>query len=235
MKKGDKKKRDKALKRRAQSKMARGQQRAIGMIHPALRLLKQARTYSFENCWVQDDWQENGLAVVCVARRQPNGNILFGVYLVDYYCLGVKDAYFNADIPPATFQREFLPKIFRAAGKPISISADLAHEIIYGAAEYARQFGFRPHADFDRAQMVLDPPEMHPRTGAVTFGKDGKPFYISGPHDNVNAIMRQLARAAGEDNYNYLAHIDDPSKIWIEDEEDEGEGEGEGEGEEDDF
>ncbi len=65
--------------------------------------------------------------------------------------------------------------------------------------EYAAQFGFQPHRDFKLAQNVLDPPDAHPRTGKVEFGKDGKPFYIAGPHDNVNAILRQLARTAGKD------------------------------------
>ena len=221
MKKGDKKKQHKALKRRTQSKTARSLQRAVSMIHPALRHLNQARSYPIENCWVQEDWQESGLAVVCVARRQPDGNIVFGVYMVDCYCLGVKDAYFNVDILPSVFQREFLPKIFSSAGTPIDLSPDLAHEIVYGAVEYAKQFGFRPHADFKRAQLVLDPPEAHPRTGAVTFGKDGKPFYVSGPHDNVDAIMRQLARATGEGNFHFMTRLEELPEDLFEEEPDE--------------
>lgn len=221
MKKGDKKKQQKALKRRAQSQAARSLQRAVSMLHPALHHLRQARHYPLENCWVQKNWQDSGLAVVCVARRQPDGNIVFGVYLVDYYCLGVKDAYFNVDIPPAVFQRDFLPKIFRSAGTPTRISPDLAHEIVYGAAEYAQQFGFRPHADFKRAQLILDPPEAHPRTGAVTFGKDGQPFYISGPYDNVDAIMRQLARTAGEGNFHFMTRLEEMSDdLFVDEEED---------------
>ncbi len=216
MKKGDKKKQQKVFKRRAR-KAERSQQRAVSLIHPVLRHLDQAHSYPIENCWVQENWQDSGLAVVCVARRQPNGNIIFGVYLVDCYCLGVKDAYFNGEIPPTTFQREFLPKIFSAAGNPISISPALAHEIIYGAVEYARQFGFRPHADFKRARLVLDPPDLHPRTGTVTFGYKGKPLYISGPHDDPKAILRQLARAAGEGNYNFLMRLEEsPEDVFME-------------------
>ncbi len=217
MKKGDKKKQQKAFKRRSQSKATRSQQRAVSLIHPVLRHLNQARNYPIENCWVQENWQDSGLAVVCVARRQPNGNIIFGVYLVDCYCLGVKDAYFNGEIPPAEFQREFLPKIFSSAGTPTNISPALAHEIVYGGVEYAKQFGFRPHADFKRAQLVLDPPETHPRTGTVTFGYDGKPLYVSGPHDNPEAIMRQLARVTGEGNFHFMTRLEElPEGLFAE-------------------
>lgn len=209
MKKGDKKKQQKALKRRAEHKQMRKQQNVQQALSP-LRHVRQASRYPIEGCWVQEGWENSGLAVVVTARRQPNCNLVFGNYLVDYYCLGVKDTYFSADIPPGQFRNDALPAMYRTAGKPIKISPDLAHEIVYGAVEYAGRFGFRPHRDFAQSQSILDPPDAHPRTGKVTFGKDGKPLYIAGPRDNVEAIMRQLARTAGEGNYDFLTQIGGP-------------------------
>jgi len=180
---------------------------------------------SNEGCWVQESWQKDGLAVVVVARRQPNGNIVFGNYLVDCYCLGLKNTFCNADIPYDQFHHDFLPEFFRAVGKPIRISPALAHEIIYGAIEYAAQFGFRPQRDYRDSQYILDPPNVHPRSGKVTFGKDGKPFFFAGPYDNVDAIMRKLARTAGEGNYHYMVRVDGALEGWFGDEwneEDEG-------------
>lgn len=208
MKKGEKKKRQKALKRRTASKQARRQARAAKPT-TALYHVHRARNYPIEGCWVQPDWNEGGLAVIVIARRQPDGNIVFGNYLVDYYCLGLKDTHYNADVPPGQFRRDYLPKTFRA-GPPVDISPALAHEIIYGGIEYSAQFGFRPHADFKRSRYILDPPDLHPRTGAVEFGRDGKPFYIEGPYDNTDAILRQLARTAGEGNFHYLMQIAGP-------------------------
>jgi hypothetical protein len=213
MKKGDKKKQQKALKKRIERKQVRKQENLLQALSP-LRYIRQARSYPIEGCWVQQGWDEGGLAVVVIARRQPNGNLVFGNYLVDYYCLGVKDTYFNADIPRGEFQNDAMPTMFRAAGKPIKISPDLAHEIIYGGIEYAKQFGFRPHRDFAQSQSILDPPDAHPRTGKVKFGKDGKPFFISGPRDNVDAILRQLARTAGEGNYHYLMEMSQIPADW---------------------
>jgi hypothetical protein len=91
-----------------------------------------------------------------VARTQEDGRILFGVYLVDYWCLGVKDAYTRVDYSTARFQRD-LPRM--CANAPIPCSLELAHELIYGALEYAKQLGFEPHPDFYRqkADQILDP------------------------------------------------------------------------------
>jgi hypothetical protein len=184
--------------------------------------VRQARHFPIEGCWVQEEWDESGLAVVVIARRQPNGNIVFGVYLVDYYCLGVKDTFCRTDISEELFQHDFMPKTYRDHA-PISISPALAHEIVYGGIEYAAQFGFRPQRDFKLSQYILDPPGMHPRSGTVKFGKEGKPCYISGPHDDVQAIMNQLMRTAGEGNFDYLAHVGQPPDGWFDADDDDDE------------
>jgi hypothetical protein len=168
-------------------------------------------------------WEEGGLAVVVVARRQANGNIVYGVYLVDYYCLGLKNTFCNADIPVGRFWQQILPEVMHGH-EPGKISAALAHEIIYGGIEYARQFGFRPQRDYRRSRDILDPPGTHPRTGIVTFGYEGKPFFISGPDDNVDGVLRQLDRTAGQGNYKYLVGVDvPPFDEWEEDDEWDGE------------
>ncbi len=216
MKKGEKKKQRKMLKRRSESHAQRRMLRASGIATP-LHYIRQARNYPLEGCWIQNGWQETGLAVVVVARRQPNGNITFGNYLVDYYCLGLKDTYCNTDVPPGEFRRSLLPRIFENAGQPMEISPALAHEIIYGAIEYADRYDFKPQRDFRDSQYLLDLPGDHPRSGKVEFGKDGKPFYVSGPYDNVDHIIHQLLRTAGEGNFDYLAQVGGAEEVVLED------------------
>lgn len=217
MKKGDKKKQQKALKRRTENRQLQKQARGQGGDSPQ-RHLRQARQYPIADCWVQRDWEKSGLAVVVVTRQQPDGGLIFGNYLVDTYCLGVKNTYWNADISFSEFQRDFLPKFYSAVGRPIKISPELAHEIVYGGVEYARQFGFKPHRDFAKSQLVLDLPADRSVTGKVKFGQDGKPLFVAGPHDNVDAVLRQLSRTAGEGNYHYLLPLGDPMGELLDDE-----------------
>lgn len=218
MKKGEKKRSRKTLKKRTERKQARQRggtvRRTRGSVH-----IRRARDYPIEGCWAQTDWQDGGLAVVVVARRQPDGDLVFGVYLVDYYCLGLKDTYCNANMAPGPFRREHMPQMI-PGGRPIEISPALAHEIIWGAIEYADEFGFKPHADFRHSRQILDPPDRHPRTGAVEFGHEGKPLYIQGPRDNAGAIMRQLTRTAGEGNFDFLVGAAELPPDWGEDDTD---------------
>jgi len=214
LKRGDKKRQRKALKKRAARRQARRQARAATSRTTAPYHIRRARNYPLEGCWASSDWTESGLAVIVIARRQPDGNIVFGTYLVDYFCLGLKNTYCNADIPPGKFRRDYLPEMFSSTGPPVEISPALAHEIIYGGIEYAAQFGFRPQADFKYSRYVLDPPDAHPRTGEVEFGHEGKPLYMQGPYDNADAILRQLARTAGEGNFHYMVETSGSTPVW---------------------
>jgi hypothetical protein len=166
------------------------------------RVLREARSYPIEGCWTFPDWQQLGLAPVILARRQPNGSLAFGVYLVDLYLLGLKDTWFNVNVSRRHFRQEILRDLLN--DKPMEISPALAHEMIYGSIDYASQFGFPPHGDFRTTRYLLDLPETHPRSGKVTFGYEGQPFYVQGPDDNPEAILRRLERTVGEGNFLFM-------------------------------
>jgi hypothetical protein len=172
--------------------------------------LQQAREYPLMGCWIMADWKDSGLTPVIVARQQPEDQVIFGSFLVDIYCLGVKDAFWKSDIPLKQFNRNLSELCY---GNPAQCEASLAHEIIYGSIEYARKYGFEPHRDFYRAGLILDPPEMHPRKHHVKYGKDGKPFFVAGPYDNARAIVNKLMQTAGEGNFNYLTMLPGPDDM----------------------
>ena len=200
---GRHKKLKKALQKRSQRNRKLANKRAQTVVQDSgARVIRHARDYPIEGCRVQRDWQDSGLAVVVIARTQPTGDMVFANYLVDYYCLGVRDTVSYAGVPSDEFVNEVLPRIYRGI-PPADISPALAHEIVYGAVEYAAQFGFNPHRRFRLSQFVLDPPDERPRSGTVEFGKNGKPYYVSGSRDNVGAIMGRLARTAGEGNFDH--------------------------------
>ena len=208
MKKGEKKKQAKALAKRTERKSAKKAQQ-MAAAEGELRPIQQARKYPWRAVGCRAGGKKRGWRWWWSARRQPNGLLVFGNYLVDYYCLGVKSCLCPCGCHAFGILRAAAAISF--LGKhPRRLRWRLAHELIYGGLEYAAGYGFRPDPDFKLAQLVLDPPEAHPRTGAVTFGKDGKPFYVSGRTIMWTAIMNTLMRTAGPGNFDYLAHIDNP-------------------------
>ncbi len=166
----------------------------------------RARSLNIHSCYVNEDWTENGLASVVVNRVHVTGNITIGIYLVDVFCLGLKNTSFRFNMPYDEYE-EFFDMIYEPHdSNQIEIDYNLAHSIIYGAINYAAKMGFAPEKDWVYSQMILLP-EKSPDVELVylEFGKDGQPFYISGPNDRVPAILEKLKKAVGEGNYHYVA------------------------------
>jgi hypothetical protein len=208
----DERKHQKALmKQRSKQKAAsqhKAHQQALIPSSPQA-IIRRARTFPLYECLISDNWQKKddmGLIQILLARQQPDGNICFGVYLIDKFLLGLKNTFAEADFPRSRYQSEIRNKIF-SKQKPVNCPIELAHQMIYQSIEYAQQFGFEPQRDFAVSQYLLAPRGELEEPYDLTFGKDGKPFYIAGPHDNVARIMRQLEKTAGPGNYHYIAPI----------------------------
>jgi len=142
-----------------------------------------------------------GLVSVLVARKHRHGTVSVCGYLADVYCLGVKNA-LGPEIVDDVGLRRFSDQFFDGySSDPLAAPIELAREIVFGSLEYARGLGFEPHPDFAAAQSHLGP-WTGPST--ITFGKDGKPLYISGPYDDPRPIVRTLERTTGADNFDYV-------------------------------
>ena len=167
----------------------------------------RARTLEIFECLVSADWQETGMSTVIVARQHKTGNITWGTYLLDTYCLGVKDtsAVFNRSEEDYEGYKNQMTRVHPVM---TPIDYDMAHNLVFGAAAYAAILGFKPQKDWADSQFILLPvnsPEVEKMD--IEFGKDGKPLFISGPYDNVGKITAQLNAAVGEGNYHYIAEI----------------------------
>ena len=183
--------------------------KAMKLFSPS-HYLQHAREYPIIGCWIMAGWYEAGITPVVVVREQEPGKVMFANFMVDLTCLGVKDVYTKTDIPISKFEK-LLPKMFNGSMEKCSV--ELAHEVVYGALEYADRYGFKPHPDFKAlmADMLLDEPDAHPREDHVVFGKNGKPFYISGPYDDERKrqfIFNTLMNTAGEGNFDYVIGMD---------------------------
>lgn len=204
----------KKQQRDMQKRARRDVKRARRAVHEAATerptsVLRRAREFPFAGFWVQPDWQRYGTASLVVARTQPTDEIVFGRFLVDTLCLGLKQTSFDVGIDPAQFDSEVLPRLFQGA-PPTSLNPEVAHEIVYGAIEFAEGIGFRPHRSFRQTQLILDPPDAHARSGAIEFGYKGRPVYLPSSNDNERAVLSRLVQTVGKGNFTYVPLGDPP-------------------------
>jgi len=167
-------------------------------------------TISGDRRWADEkpaDGSTEGLVCVMVARRGRPQRLSVCGYLLDTFCLGVKNALGprqmnERDLP--SFQDLFFGDI-EAGRPPLDIPLDLARHLVFGSVDYARTLGFEPHPDFAAAAGQLG--EWAERS-AITFGRDGTPLYVSGPNDNPRAVLRTLQQSVGAGNFHYVTHLD---------------------------
>lgn len=162
----------------------------------------KAGSLPFGECYVNETWKEKGMAVVFVSRIMPSGKFIIGVYNVDIFCLGLKDTLYRFALDDFE-RREFLKRVLDGFGNILPLEPNQAHNIIYGAVDYAEELGFKPHKDFKLTEYLLDPDLIDDGIDEIEFGMNGKPHYISGPFDNAGKILEILNRTAGEGNYYY--------------------------------
>jgi hypothetical protein len=193
-------------KRAAKQKAKRLAKRSVllqrGSKDPTIRL-QRAEKWSVVQALVGDKLWADGIGYTLIARRDTEGRLVVAVFLVDVYCLGVKDAFWRAG---TTADVEELVRKMETTGTMSPIAPACLAKIVAGAVEYAQSFGFSPHPDFRHASKLLAGIDPSTCPSEFKFGRDGKPFYIQGPHETfaeAAAILQRVQDAGGH----YIASL----------------------------
>ncbi len=196
-------------KKARRSQIARSPARLDPSSRTPRQHVRHAREYPIHECWINEDWAEpHALVQVIISRQQPNGDIAFGVYLLDKGCLGLKNTICNAGFSPKRVRDEVVKDVAETQVLE-NCSPELAHQIIYQAIDYAAQWGFKPQKDFRDSRHILAPRGTYEEEHEIEFGFEGQPFFFSGPYDNVDAIRRKLDRTAGQGNYHFMVRMEE--------------------------
>lgn len=142
-----------------------------------------------------------GLAKLLIVRQERASRVAVCGFMVDMYCLGVKDA-LGPELMGAGASNEFARRYFSAFDDPpVAVPLELAQALVYGAEAYARSLGFEPHSDFAAAAPYLGPAQG---PSPIVFGRDGEPYYISGPYDQPRRVLDTLEASVGPGNYHFI-------------------------------
>ena len=155
-------------------------------------------------CLVPASLFEHGLGTLVFSRALPNGHIALSLFLLDMFCLGVKNAFFTMGTK--------LEYEAHLSGCSISQGLEPMHpacfrKLVEGGVAYAQELGFNPHADYVVARQIFGDVDSAACPTRFEYGREGKPLYVSGPHETsaqVRATLDQLERHLGPGNFHYL-------------------------------
>ena len=175
----------------------------ISELSPSTQMRRSVDAPVYE-CLVPEELFQMGIGSVVFSRELPGGEIAVVVFLLDVFCLGVKNTLVSV-VPEDEYQ-SMLEHI--AQNETLaSIDPACARKLVEEAEAYAADLGFRPHPDYLVGRMIFGDVDPSTCSMSFTFGKDGKPFYASGPYDTVEKsrrIIDTLTRRCGPDGFHYL-------------------------------
>jgi hypothetical protein len=199
----DKRKQKKAEQKRKKRDLAKKEQRkkAIVRSSPGLMLRGLTDQAAFGPCYVSSALEEAGamppLVQVAVSRQVPGVGLVYGLFLVDRTCLGVKSGFL--------LEAERIPGLLAAMeerGDPMHLVEPLVvQSVIFHALDYAAKLGFKPAADAPLALLAPRPATLL----STPLANAPRPIYVDGPDDNVPAIVAQLTKVCGPNNFDVLA------------------------------
>ena len=199
------KRQQKLAKKAAKRKAVLATKKPVGSadgVVPHGRHALPAASAPIHECLVADSLFDIGIGNVIVSRKMPNGFIGAAFFLVDVFCLGIKDTLYEV-LSPAEYDyrvSSLQHETFRA------LHPTCARKLVEGAEAYARDLGFPPHPDYQRARQIFGDLDATVCPTHYVFGRDGKPFFLSGPYDTpakCRRIIDTLTRHCGIDGFNF--------------------------------
>lgn len=173
----------------------------------AEKVLLRAKAPIME-CLMAETLESDGLGPVIIARRVSTGEILLSNFLVDRYCLGVKDC-FAQFVSLSRYQEMRDGMIERGMGFT-RIDAPSARRLVEDAVEFAARYDLKPHPDYRTAKLVFGDIDASVGKQLLEMGRDGKAFYVSGPFESERdsmEILRKLGAARSKGGFDRMTQV----------------------------
>lgn len=189
-------------------KKAKKKQQSQQFLSPEKFLRERMRTVEIGKCYVSDGIWEQGMGHVMVTRKHTGGKVSFGNFLIDTYCLGVKNCMYRLRMDDYEFD-DLIDDMTENLGLH-EVEYVEAHNIIYGALEFAEEGGIDPHKDFALAKYFLEEDTEDIPLIEYDFGYEGKHFLMANDNLELTTYLPTLRKNLPEDQVKYMVKVDYP-------------------------
>jgi hypothetical protein len=166
------------------------------------RVLRAAQA-PIQHCLLSADLFELGIGTMILARGVTRHHLAVGIFLLDVFCLGIKDTMFKS---LESDELELYLEATNLGSPPVSLQPSDAHKLLRDLAAWSQSIGFAPHRDFNTIERIFGDVSADASEADFPFGRDGKPVYIPGPFENATIVRRriaQLQKHLGEDGFEF--------------------------------
>lgn len=163
--------------------------------------VRRAAGTPIQHCLLSKALFDDGMGTLLLARGVTPYDVALGTFLLDAYCLGIKDVMFGV-VDEDEF--EMYVETMGAASPLISVEPTYARKLLRELAAWARSIGFPPQRDFAAVEQLFGDVSADACEQVFRFGRDGKPIYMPGPSESSSLIrgrIEQLRKRLGDDGF----------------------------------
>ena len=164
--------------------------------------VRRATQMPIQQCLLTEGLFEGGIGNLVVTRGPTPRQVILSSFLVDVFCLGVKDV-MVASLGPE--ELAFYVEAMSDAAPFLPVDPSYARKLLRDVTAWAQSLGFSPHRDFWAAEQVFGEVRADACDATFQFGRNGKPLYLPGPTESSTAIRTRLAHlrgTLGDDGFN---------------------------------
>jgi hypothetical protein len=114
---------------------------------------------------------DDGMGTVVLARGNTPHYLAIGMFLIDTWCLGVKDTFFRS-VDAQGFET-MIAGMDRMTPMA-SVDPSYARKLLRDAAAWAASIGFAPHRDFAAIERLFGDVSADASPATFQFGREGK-------------------------------------------------------------
>ncbi|HZN68586.1 MAG TPA: hypothetical protein VFB66_25115 [Tepidisphaeraceae bacterium] len=162
-----------------------------------------ARSGGKLECYVNADWQKSGMASVQVLGHAPDGRLAHAAFLVDLWCVGLKDAYGHRTVLRGEFEDQ-LDRMSEGL-EIVRIPPEQARRLVAGAIRFSRQNGFHLPPHYDRWTGIFTDLGDLAAADLSDFGVDGGLRYVG-----TEEFLRRRLAACTPDQF-----LSRPDVHWV--------------------
>jgi hypothetical protein len=206
---GDAKKRQKKLEKKTAKRKEKRHELVRARTAGLPQRISAAVRFPVLHSWISSG--QDGMGTAHISRELPTGEVAVASFLVDSYCLGVKDA-----LAAIVHRTEYEAKFVQRAKENLTVrlvSPAEVRKFVEAAVAYAGSIGFPPHPDYATAALLFGDIKAADSDAVLEFGKDGKPLFIAGPYDTperVREVVAILTDTCGQGNFDFVVPLAGP-------------------------
>jgi hypothetical protein len=146
-------------------------------------------------CLLTEGLFEHGTGTLLLARGSGAGQLVVGVFLLDTFCLGIKDIVLR---PMEAAQLDAHLDTLSAATLMVPVDPGYGRKLLRELAQWSGSLGFEPHTDFAVAERLFGDVDPQACEASFQFGRGGKPLYMPSPSESPLLVRRRMEQLSGQ-------------------------------------